>query len=106
MILLNNDKWGILLVPSNHPVLCRPDGTLSVARCDDDKKVIYISNILKDEYLRKVLCHEITHAVICSYNIKVGMYHEEMIADLIASHGEEILYNTQEYFDKINWGFL
>ena len=29
-----------------------------------------------------------------------------MIADLIASHGEEILYNTQEYFDKINWGFL
>ena len=33
-------------------------------------------------------------------------HHEEMIADLIASYGEEILYNTQEYFDKINWGFL
>ena len=41
-----------------------------------------------------------------SYNIKLDMFHEETIADLIASHGEEILYNTQEYFDKINWGFL
>ena len=43
MILLNNDKWGILLVLSNHPVLCRPDGTLSIARCDDDKKVIFLT---------------------------------------------------------------
>ena len=106
MTLLNDDKWAILLVPPNHPVLYRLDGTLSVAKCDDDSKTIYINNTLRNEYLRKVLCHEITHAVICSYNIRLDIYHEEMIADLIASHGEEILYNTQEYFDKINWGFL
>lgn len=101
MFVINNEKWIIIKVPAEHPVLYRSDGSLSVATCDDDTKTIYINNTLRGSFLKKVLCHEITHAAMFSYDVNLTVDQEELIADLIATYGDEIIYITNKVFNKI-----
>ena len=42
--------------------------------------------------MKKVLCHEITHAAMFSYNVNLSLEQEELVADLISTYGEEIVY--------------
>lgn len=51
--------------------------------------------------MRKVLCHEITHAAMFSYDILLTAEQEELLADLIATYGEEIIYTTNQIFRRI-----
>ena len=51
--------------------------------------------------LKKVLCHEITHAAMFSYDIVLTLDQEELLADLIATYGEEIIEVTNKIFSKI-----
>ena len=52
----------------------------------------------------KVLCHEITHAAMFSYGVKLTVDQEELIADIIATYGKEIIQVTNKVFEKIkNW---
>ena len=51
--------------------------------------------------LKKVLCHEITHAAMFSYNININVEQEELIADFVATYGEEIIDITNFLFNKI-----
>lgn len=37
--------------------------------------------------LKKILCHEITHAAMFSYNVDLSIEQEELVADLIATYG-------------------
>ena len=45
------------------------NGEFTIGVCDDNTKTIYISNLLKGEKLKQVLCHEIVHAAMFSYNV-------------------------------------
>lgn len=101
MFLINNEYWYILFVPYNYKKLYRTDGTLSIAACDDTTKTIYISNEISGQYLHKVLCHEITHAAMFSYNIYLSLEQEELLADIIATYGDEIIHITNKVFTKI-----
>ena len=74
------------MVPPYSPLL---QGSLAV--CDDSTKTIYVSNKISGPLLRKVLRHEITHAVLFSYNEELDIEQEELIAGLIATYGVEIL---------------
>ena len=91
MFTINGETWYIVFVPSNSFVLYRSEGSLSIAMCDDDTKTIYISNQIKGNFLRKVLCHEITHAAMFSYNVNLTVDQEELLADLVATYGYEII---------------
>ena len=51
--------------------------------------------------LKKVLCHEITHAAMFSYNVQLTLEQEQLIADLISTYGEEIVYITNKIFTKL-----
>jgi len=51
--------------------------------------------------LKKVLCHEITHAAMFSYDVNLSIEQEELLADLIATYGEEIIEVTNRIFRKI-----
>jgi len=51
--------------------------------------------------LKKVLCHEITHAAMFSYNVNLSLEQEELVADLISTYGEEIVYITNKIFTKL-----
>lgn len=105
MFNINGEDWGVLLVSPNHPKLVRSDGSNTIGSCDDTTKTIYISNNLNNFYLRKVLCHEITHAAMFSYNVDLSLEQEELLADLVATYGQEIVHITNLMFKRIkeNW---
>jgi len=76
-----------MLASSNHPSLQRPNGSFTLGCCDDNLKTIYIADGLTDFYFKKVLCHELVHACMYSYNVELNDYQEEVLADLIATYG-------------------
>lgn len=101
MININGEEWRVKLVSPLHPSLKRQDGFYTLGCCDDNKKIIYISDDVSDDYLKKVLCHELTHAAMFSYDVFLTEEQEELIADLIATYGQEIISMTNLLFDRI-----
>ena len=101
MININGEGWRIALVSPNHPELKRSDGSYSIGACDDIKKTIYICDELDNSYIKKVLCHELTHAAMFSYNIELSIEQEELLADLFATYGQEIICMTNLIFKRI-----
>ena len=92
MFEINNEIWKIKLVSPHHPKLRGNNSYYTIGSCDDVTKTIYINQeITDDKLLKKVLCHEITHAVMFSYNIDMSDYEHELVADLIATYGEQII---------------
>lgn len=100
MIKINGELWRVRLVPPQHPTLFR-NGNPAIGCCDDITKTIYISNRVSGPYLKKVLCHEIVHAAMYSYNVPLSFEAEEMIADLIATYGNEIMNLTHIIYDAM-----
>jgi hypothetical protein len=100
MFLINGEYWAILSVPSTHFKLKRSDGSYTIGVCDDNDKIIYLSNQLHGHFLKKVLCHEITHAAMFSYNIYLTTMQEEIVADIMATYGNEIINITEQMFGK------
>lgn len=101
MFNINNITWCIKLVSSNHPKLQRRDETYALGACDNLTHTIYISEQVPDYKIKKVLCHEITHAAMFSYHVELGIEQEELVADLIATYGQEIINVTNKIFSRI-----
>ena len=101
MFNINGEEWRVLLVSPDHPSLIRSDGSYTIGVCDDNTKTIYINESLNDEYLKKVLCHEITHAAMFSYNVELNIEQEELLADLIVTYGQEIIHMTNLLFRRL-----
>ncbi len=101
MFLINNVYWKIAFVSPDFPLLQRLNGDYSIGACDNLTRTIYLSNQLYGELLKKVLCHEITHAAMFSYNVNLSLEQQELIADLISTYGEEIIYITNKIFIKL-----
>lgn len=101
MFIINNEQWFVTYVPANDMMLLRPDGMYTVGVCDDMTKTIYLSEELYGDFLKKVLAHEITHAAMFSYNVYLTYEQEELIADIIATFGEEIIQITNLLFRQI-----
>ena len=101
MFKINGEMWRVLLVSPFHYSLLKSDGTYTLGVCDDRTKTIYINGDLNDEKFNKVLCHEITHAAMFSYNIELSLEQEEVIADLFATYGQEIIHITNQIFNRI-----
>lgn len=101
MFRMNGEFWRVRYVPSNSLPLMKPDGTFAVGACDDYSKTIYLNENLSGPYLEKVLCHEITHAAMFSYNISLSLQQEELLAELMATFGEEIVDITDIIFDYL-----
>ena len=77
------------------------NGEFTIGACDNLTRTIYINENLHGNLLRKVLCHQITHAAMFSYNVDLSLQQEELIADLISTYGEEIIYITNKIFTKL-----
>lgn len=101
MFAINGEEWSIELCHPLHPKLRRSDGSLSIGSCDDNDKTIYLNSNLEGFLLKKVLCHEITHAAMFSYNVILTLEQEEMLADLISTYGKEIIEITNVMFKKL-----
>ena len=101
MFLINNTYWKLAFVSPDFPLLQRESGDYSIGACDNLTRTIYINETLRDKLLKKVLCHEITHAAMFSYNVQLTLEQEELIADLISTYGQEIVYITNKIFTKL-----
>ena len=101
MILINNVQWKLAFVSPDFPLLQRMNGDFTIGACDNLTRTIYINNTLSGNLLKKVLCHQITHAAMFSYNVNLSVEQEELIADLISTYGEEIIYITNKIFTKL-----
>lgn len=101
MFLINNVYWKLSFVAPNFPLLQRLNGEFSIGACDNLTRTIYINETLQGDLLRKVLCHEITHAAMFSYNVNLSLEQQELIADLISTYGDQIIYITNKIFNKL-----
>lgn len=82
-------------------MLIREDGVRTLGICDRDTKTIYLAENLEGSMLKKVICHELVHAAMFSYNVYLSLEQEEVIADIIATYGEEIINITNKVFYKL-----
>lgn len=82
-------------------MLQRSDGQWTIGACDDGSKCIYIKEGLTPDMIKKVLCHELTHAAMFSYNVELSLQQEELLADLIATYGQEIVFKTNKLFNRL-----
>ena len=105
MFNINGEEWAIVAVPPDDEHLKRSDGGYTVGVCDDTLGTIFVSSGLSLVFLKKVLCHEITHAAMFSYNVDLTIEQEELVADLIATYGEEIIDITNQVFKKIKGAY-
>lgn len=101
MFKINDVTWKISVVPPNFPLLRKPTGEYTIGACDNLMQTIYLSDELSGPLLEKVLCHEITHAAMFSYNIDLSLDQEELVADLISTYGDEIISVTERIFSKL-----
>lgn len=101
MFVINGEQWRVLFVPEHYVALLQPNGNFAVGACDDYNKTIFLSNSLSGSYLKKVLCHEITHAAMFSYNVSLSLAQEELLAELMATFGDEIIDITNMIFEYL-----
>ena len=73
MFLINNVYWKLAFVSSEFPLLQKPNGEFSIGACDNLTRTIYLNENLQGALLKKVLCHEITHAAMFSYNVELSI---------------------------------
>lgn len=103
MVNINGENWRIFLVSPDHPQLLTSNKEYVLGVCDDNLKSIFINDSLNKYYTKKVLCHELTHAAMFSYNVDLDYKQEEILADLIATYGQEIINITNTIFKKIKF---
>jgi hypothetical protein len=60
---------------------------------------------LHGAYFKEVLCHEIVHAAMFSYNIKIDHDLEEFIANFVSRYGQQIIQVTDVMFKNIKRGY-
>lgn len=101
MLKINGDDWKIYLVSPDHPQLERSDGTFTIGACNNLLKAIFLNENLKAKMMKKVLCHELAHAAMFSYNVILSLEQEELLADLMATYGQEIIFTTNKIFNRL-----
>ena len=82
-------------------MLQKNDGTFSVGCCNNEDKTIYLNKNLNGFFLKKVLTHEISHAALFSYHVKLPIQIEEEAVDIIATYGYEIVHITNMIYSNI-----
>ena len=103
MFEINGYEWYLKFVEPYSIELQRDDGSYTVGMCNNTTKTIYIDSTLHGRFLKKVLCHEVAHAAMFSYGVDLKIEQEEIIVDIIATYGEEILKITNKLFKKLKY---
>lgn len=92
MFVINNISWKIKFVEPYSEDLLRSDGSRTVGVTDFNVRTVYLSNLLRGPFLRKVVAHEICHCFCFSYDLNFEIEEEERLADFVATYGEELIY--------------
>lgn len=101
MININGETWFVKFTQPYDDIFITEDGSRTIGVCDDNTKTIYLANSLRGKKLKKVLCHELVHAAMFSYDVSLVYEQEELLANLIATYGEEIIEITNKVFKRL-----
>ena len=101
MFEINNERWFIKFTSPYNKIFLMPNGEYTKGVCDDNTKTIYLAETLEGKLLKKVLCHEIVHASMFSYNVFLGYEEEELLANIIATYGAEIIDHANDMFKRL-----
>lgn len=96
MIMINGIEWTIRFVSPFNSNLHTSSGKQALGCCDNKNRIIYISKLLNPIELKIVLRHELTHAIIYSYDIHMSRKEEEKVAHIVSYYGEEIIDLTNQ----------
>lgn len=105
MFILNGVVWKVKIVPPDYPLLLMPSGRYAVGVCDNTYRLICVSNQMHGALFKEVLCHEIVHAAVYSYNIQISHDFEEFIANFVSKYGQQIIQTTNVMFTNIKRGY-
>lgn len=100
-MIINGLRWSVRLVAPSHPMLLTPWKSHALGVCDKVTRTIYIDKTLRPAKVKQVLCHEIVHAVVFSYGIILTYEEEEVMAEFVSEHGEEIMHLTHFIYNGI-----
>lgn len=90
MFTINGIDWNLIFVNGASSHLLRSDGTISLAVTDWNSRSIFVSTAPKWAYLRRIITHEICHAICFSYDIELPLEQEEILCDFVATYGDEV----------------
>ena len=100
-MIINNVVWRVRLVSPDHPMLLTPWRTHAFGVCDKITQTIYIDKTLSQAQIKEVLCHEIVHAFMFSYDIFLSYEEEEIVAEIITEFGDDIINLTDFIYNGI-----
>lgn len=103
MININGIWWKIEFTNPGNPIFNSGKKLYAIGVCDSKSRTIYLADFLEGSMLKKVLCHEIVHAAMFSYNVYLSLEQEELLADIISTYGEEIINITNKVFKKLRY---
>lgn len=101
MFSIGGVRWNIRYVSRTNPLLRRSDGVYTLGVTDLNSRSVFIAKGLGRQLNRKVLIHEVCHAAMFSYGIRISLEEEEFVCDFVASHGEEIISVVDSIFGAI-----
>ena len=87
---INGTNWRVQYENPLSGELKRSDGTISLGVTDRNTHTIYLSDALHGFMQRKVLIHEVCHAICMSYDVYLPIEQEEILCDFVATYGDEV----------------
>ena len=87
---INDTIWRVQYVNANSSELRRSDNVSVLGVTDRNTHTIYLSNALHGHMERKVLIHEVCHAICMSYDVHLPIEQEEILCDFVATYGDEV----------------
>lgn len=87
---INGTMWRVQYKNPLSNELKRSDGTISLGVTDRNTRTIYLSDKLQGFMERKVLIHEVCHAICMSYDVYLPIEQEEILCDFVATYGDEV----------------
>ena len=115
---MNGYLWQVEYVEPDDPVLFDRTGTARVATTDPSFQKIYMLKTLQNNpaFLQRVLCHELGHATMISYNMlneihrmvkpKYWIEMEEWICNFIADYGLLIFQTAYSLLGDDAWNLV
>lgn len=87
---INGTMWRVQYENPNSGELKRSDNVSVLGVTDRNTHTIYLSNALRGFMQRKVLIHEVCHAICMSYDVYLPIEQEEILCDFVATYGDEV----------------
>lgn len=87
---INGTNWRVQYENPLSDELKRSNGSISLGVTDRNTHTIYLSSALHGYMERKVLIHELCHAICMSYDVHLPIEQEEILCDFVATYGDEV----------------